>query len=167
MSPDALERALRDAKRRGRLPKAVIAVNLYGQSAKMDELMSLCDAYGVCLIEDAAESLGSTYKGRQSGTFGRFGIYSFNGNKIITTSGGGMLVSDDEAAIEKRGFLRHRREMPPFITSTASSGITTGSATFSRAWGYRSWKCLKIASGRGEKSFTGIGKRWKRIRASA
>ncbi len=71
----------------------------------MDELMSLCDAYGVCLIEDAAESLGSTYKGRQSGTFGRFGIYSFNGNKIITTSGGGMLVSDDEAAIEKARFL--------------------------------------------------------------
>ncbi|MEL4011113.1 aminotransferase class I/II-fold pyridoxal phosphate-dependent enzyme [Bacillus velezensis] len=105
MSPDALERALRDAKRRGRLPKAVIAVNLYGQSAKMDELTSLCDAYGVCLIEDAAESLGSTYKGRQSGTFGRFGIYSFNGNKIITTSGGGMLVSDDEAAIEKARFL--------------------------------------------------------------
>ncbi len=105
MSPDALERASRDAKRRDRLPKAVIAVNLYGQSAKMDELMSLCDAYGICLIEDAAESLGSTYKGRQSGTFGRFGIYSFNGNKIITTSGGGMLVSDDKAAIEKARFL--------------------------------------------------------------
>ncbi|MCC9023474.1 DegT/DnrJ/EryC1/StrS family aminotransferase [Bacillus nakamurai] len=105
MSPDALERALQDAKRRGRLPKAVIAVNLYGQSAKMDELLSLCDAYGVCLIEDAAESLGSVYKGRQSGTFGHFGIYSFNGNKIITTSGGGMLVSNDEASIEKARFL--------------------------------------------------------------
>ncbi|MEI1423024.1 aminotransferase class I/II-fold pyridoxal phosphate-dependent enzyme [Bacillus cabrialesii] len=112
MSPKALERALEDAKRNGKLPKAIIAVNLYGQSAKMDEIVSLCDAYGVPVIEDAAESLGTVYKGKQSGTFGRFGIFSFNGNKIITTSGGGMLVSDDEAAIEKARFLASQARDP-------------------------------------------------------
>ncbi|MCY7901054.1 DegT/DnrJ/EryC1/StrS family aminotransferase [Bacillus inaquosorum] len=112
MSPKALERALEDAKRNGKLPKAVIAVNLYGQSAKMDDIISLCDAYGVPVIEDAAESLGTVYKGKQSGTFGRFGIFSFNGNKIITTSGGGMLVSDDEAAIEKARFLASQAREP-------------------------------------------------------
>ncbi|MBS2969653.1 aminotransferase class I/II-fold pyridoxal phosphate-dependent enzyme [Metabacillus sp. KIGAM252] len=105
MSPHALERALKEAADAGKLPKAVIVVNLYGQSAKMDELLALCNLYDVPMVEDAAESLGSTYKGKASGTFGYFGIYSFNGNKIITTSGGGMLVSDDEAAIEKARFL--------------------------------------------------------------
>ncbi|KZE76273.1 pyridoxal phosphate-dependent aminotransferase [Paenibacillus elgii] len=101
MSPQALERALSEAKRVGKLPKAVVVVNLYGQSADMDPLLDLCDQYGVPVIEDAAESLGATYKGRASGTLGRFGVYSFNGNKIITTSGGGMLVSDDLEALEK------------------------------------------------------------------
>lgn len=101
MSPQALDRALSEAKRAGKLPKAVVVVNLYGQSADMDPLLDLCDQYGVPVIEDAAESLGATYKGRASGTLGRFGVYSFNGNKIITTSGGGMLVSDDLEALEK------------------------------------------------------------------
>lgn len=105
MSPEALERALDDAAKAGKLPKAIIVVNLYGQSAKMDEILSLCNHYGVPVIEDAAESLGSTYKGKASGTFGKFGIYSFNGNKIITTSGGGMLVSDDMEALAKARFL--------------------------------------------------------------
>ncbi|MFN2744353.1 DegT/DnrJ/EryC1/StrS family aminotransferase [Bacillus sp. z60-18] len=105
MSPIALERALDEAERTRNLPKAVIVVNLYGQSAKMDEIIAICDKYAVPVIEDAAESLGSEYKGRKSGTFGRFGIYSFNGNKIITTSGGGMLVSDDEDALAKARFL--------------------------------------------------------------
>ncbi len=105
MSPVALERAFRDAKLVGKLPKAVIVVNLYGQSAKMDEIVDICDEYEVPMIEDAAESLGATYKGRPSGTFGKFGIYSFNGNKIITTSGGGMLVSDDLEALSRARFL--------------------------------------------------------------
>lgn len=87
------------------MPKAVIIVNLYGQSAKMDELMAICKQYGVPIVEDAAESLGSIYKGKASGTFGKFGIYSFNGNKIITTSGGGMLVSEDESLISRSRFL--------------------------------------------------------------
>ena len=105
MSPQALEQALQDAFREGRLPKAVIIVHLYGQMAKMDELLALCDHYNVPVIEDAAESLGSTYKGRASGTLGKFGIFSFNGNKIITTSGGGMIVSDDTEALQKARFL--------------------------------------------------------------
>ena len=105
MSPKALERAFEDAFYEGKMPKAVIVVNLYGQSAKMGEIVELCNKFNVPIIEDAAESLGSTYKGKQSGTYGKFGIYSFNGNKIITTSGGGMLVSDDVEALQKARFL--------------------------------------------------------------
>lgn len=114
MSPKALERAFQAAYKEGKLPKAVIVVNLYGQSAKMDEILSICTHYGVPMIEDAAESLGSTYKGKASGTFGRFGIYSFNGNKIITTSGGGMLISNDSDAIKKARFLASQaRDIAP------------------------------------------------------
>ena len=86
------------------LPKAVIVVHLYGQAANMDEIMEICNKYNVPVIEDAAESLGATYKGQQTGTFGKYGIYSFNGNKIITTSGGGMLVSNDDESIKKARF---------------------------------------------------------------
>ncbi|WP_342513171.1 aminotransferase class I/II-fold pyridoxal phosphate-dependent enzyme [Sporosarcina sp. FSL K6-1522] len=105
MSPKALACAMREAKAEGKIPKAVIVVNLYGQSAKMDELITICDEYGVPVIEDAAESLGSLYKGKKSGSFGYYGIYSFNGNKIITTSGGGMLISDDVDALARSRFL--------------------------------------------------------------
>ncbi|MFD0667633.1 aminotransferase class I/II-fold pyridoxal phosphate-dependent enzyme [Ramlibacter sp. MAHUQ-53] len=105
MSPAALERAFEWAKAEGRLPKAVVIVNLYGQSADMDALMPICDRYGVPVLEDAAESLGATYQGRPSGTFGRIGVFSFNGNKIITTSGGGMLVSADA------GLMAHARKL--------------------------------------------------------
>jgi len=115
MSPTALRRALEEAKLEGKLPKAVIVVNLYGQSAKMDALLLICNFYGIPLIEDAAESLGSTYKGKASGTFGQYGIYSFNGNKIITTSGGGMLVSDNIGSIETARFLATQAKDPaPF-----------------------------------------------------
>jgi dTDP-4-amino-4,6-dideoxygalactose transaminase len=112
MSPRALERALETARRESKMPKAVVVVNLYGQSADMDPIMALCDRYGVPIVEDAAESLGATYKGRASGTFGRLGIYSFNGNKIITTSGGGMLVSDDAQLIERARFLSTQARDP-------------------------------------------------------
>lgn len=105
MSVPALERALADADRQGKLPAAVIVVNLYGQSADMAPILAACDRYEVPVVEDAAESLGATYRGKASGTWGKLGIYSFNGNKIITTSGGGMLVSDDGALIEKARFL--------------------------------------------------------------
>ncbi|MBS4197573.1 aminotransferase class I/II-fold pyridoxal phosphate-dependent enzyme [Lederbergia citri] len=105
MSPEALEKAFREAVLSGKMPKAVIVVNLYGQSAKMEEILTICNQYNVPMVEDAAESLGSEYKGKKSGTFGKFGIFSFNGNKIITTSGGGMLVSNDTDAIQKARFL--------------------------------------------------------------
>lgn len=105
MSPIALERAFRDAFQSGELPKAVIIVNLYGQPAKMNELIAICNHYQVPIIEDAAESLGAMYQGKASGTFGDIGIYSFNGNKIITSSGGGMLVSNNKELLKKARFL--------------------------------------------------------------
>ena len=104
MSPVALEKAFKDYEEKGEMPKAVIVVNLYGQSADMDKIMEKCKKYNILIIEDAAESLGATYKGKNSGTFGEYGIYSFNGNKIITTSGGGMLVSNNEEGIAKVRF---------------------------------------------------------------
>lgn len=104
MSPAALKQALVHAENTGKLPKAVIVVNLYGQNADMDLLLAICNEYNVPVIEDAAESLGATYRNKASGTFGKFGIYSFNGNKMITTSGGGILVSNDLDALEKARF---------------------------------------------------------------
>lgn len=104
MSPSALERAFIDAEKTGTMPKGVVVVNIFGQSSDMAPVLSICDRYGVPVIEDAAESLGATYRGKPSGTLGRAGVYSFNGNKIITTAGGGMLVSDDPAALEKVRF---------------------------------------------------------------
>ena len=105
MDPGLLEEAVKDRIRLGKKPKAVIVVHLYGQPAKMDEIISVCNRYEIPLIEDAAESLGSEYKGKKSGAFSKFGILSFNGNKIITTSGGGMLISDDKEIINKARFL--------------------------------------------------------------
>jgi dTDP-4-amino-4,6-dideoxygalactose transaminase len=119
MSVPALDRALRDRERRGRLPAAVIVVSLYGQSADMTAIVDLCDAFGVPVIEDAAESLGATYRGRASGSFGKLGVYSFNGNKIITTSGGGMLVSDDAALVARaRHLSTQARESAPYYEHT-------------------------------------------------
>jgi dTDP-4-amino-4,6-dideoxygalactose transaminase len=111
MSPAALERAFDWARRENRLPKCVVVVNLYGQSADMDALLPICERHGVPMLEDAAESLGAHYKGRASGSFGRIGIFSFNGNKIITTSGGGMLVADDaDLAVRARKLATQARE---------------------------------------------------------
>ena len=101
MSPKALRKAFSKYPH----PKAVIVVHLYGTPAKLDEIMAICDEHNVPLIEDAAESLGSSYQGKMTGTFGRMGILSFNGNKIITTSGGGMLVSDEKDFVERARFL--------------------------------------------------------------
>lgn len=101
MSSLALERAFEHYKLKGQRPKAVVVVNLYGQSADMEAIIKVCEQYGVPIIEDAAESLGASYQGKASGSLGKLGIYSFNGNKIITTSGGGMVISDDEVAIAK------------------------------------------------------------------
>lgn len=112
MDPAALEIALEKYKDR---VKAVIVVNLYGVPAKLDEITELCKKYGVVLIEDAAESLSATYKGRQTGSFGTYNAISFNGNKIITTSGGGMFLSDDEDAVAKvRFYSTQAREQAPW-----------------------------------------------------
>lgn len=100
MCPKALEEAFEKYPE----VKAVIVVHLYGLSADIDSIVELCKKHNVALIEDAAESLGTYYKGKHTGTFGDYGIFSFNGNKIITTSGGGMLVSDQEERIEKARF---------------------------------------------------------------
>ncbi|WP_265130436.1 aminotransferase class I/II-fold pyridoxal phosphate-dependent enzyme [Chryseobacterium oranimense] len=105
MCPEALEEAIEDRISKGKKPKAIIVVHLYGMPAKMDEILSIAAKYDIPLIEDAAESLGSTYKGKACGTFGRFGILSFNGNKIITTSGGGALVCHSQADKDKTVFL--------------------------------------------------------------
>ena len=104
MSPQALEAAFEKYDRLGKIPKAVVVVHLYGLSADMDKIVELCKKYDVTLIEDAAESLGTLYKGKYTGTIGNYGIFSFNGNKIITTSGGGILVSEKEEAIHKVKF---------------------------------------------------------------
>ncbi len=105
MCPVALEKAFKKYKKIGKIPKAVIIVNLYGQSADYEELISICKKYKVPVIEDAAESLGAKYKGKQTGLFGDIAIFSFNGNKIITTSGGGMLVSNNEEYTRQALFL--------------------------------------------------------------
>lgn len=105
MDCNCLEDAIRDRIRKGKRPKAVIIVHLYGQSADIDPIMYICNQYDIPLIEDAAESAGAYYKGRHTGIFGKFGVFSFNGNKIITCSSGGMLVSDEESLIRKAKFL--------------------------------------------------------------
>jgi len=112
LDPDLLAGELRDAAERGQLPKAVITVDLYGQCADYDSIKAACDKYGVPIIEDAAEALGATYKGRPAGSLGEFGIFSFNGNKIITTSGGGALVSNDADSIARARFLAAQAKEP-------------------------------------------------------
>lgn len=108
MSPQALEKAFE------KYPdvKAVVVVHLYGTPAKMDEITRICESHDVPILEDAAESLGATYGGKHTGTFGRIGVYSFNGNKIITTSGGGMLVSGEEALVKEARMLSTQARDP-------------------------------------------------------
>lgn len=105
MCPIALREAIRDRFSRGKKPKAIIVVHLYGMPAKMDEILAVAKEYEIPVIEDAAEALGSSYKGKACGTFGRFGVLSFNGNKIITTSGGGALVCHTKEDKDKAVFL--------------------------------------------------------------
>jgi len=109
LDPDVLEAAL---KRRARPPKAVIVVHLFGQSANLDPIVSICEKFGVPLVEDAAEALGATYRDRQVGTFGAVAVFSFNGNKIITTTGGGMLVARDRAWVDKARFWSQQARDP-------------------------------------------------------
>ncbi|MFI5181880.1 MAG: DegT/DnrJ/EryC1/StrS family aminotransferase [Thermoanaerobaculia bacterium] len=112
VDPNLLEEALKSAAARGKRPKALIAVDLYGQCADYDAIVPLCEKYGVPLIEDAAEALGSSWRGQPAGGFGLLGVFSFNGNKIITTSGGGMLVSASEEIVRKARFLATQARDP-------------------------------------------------------
>ena len=105
MCPISLEKAIKDRIAKGEKPKSIIVVHLYGMPSKMDEIIEISKKYDIPIIEDAAEAIGSTYKGKAMGTFGEIGIYSFNGNKIITTSGGGALVSNNEEYTQKATFL--------------------------------------------------------------
>lgn len=105
MSPEHLKAAIEDRILKGKKPKAIIPVHLYGMPVKMDEIMKIAANYEIPVIEDAAEGLGASYKGKKLGSFGDIGIYSFNGNKIITTSGGGALVSNNEEYVTKSRFL--------------------------------------------------------------
>lgn len=115
MDPDLLEKAITDQQRKGEKVAAIIAVHLYGMPAKMDALMAIADKYQIPLIEDAAEALGSSLNEKPCGSFGRIGILSFNGNKIITTSGGGALVSNDDSLVKKaRFFSTQARESVPY-----------------------------------------------------
>ena len=115
MDPNLLEEDLKDSAAKGKLPKAVIVVDLLGQSADMDAIMEVTGRYDIPVIEDAAEALGGTYKDRAAGASGWVAVFSFNGNKIITTSGGGMLVSDDEDCINHVRHLSTQAKDPgPF-----------------------------------------------------
>ena len=121
MDPDILEEALEDRKTKtGRYPKAVIPVHLYGMPAQMDQIRKICSDRGIAIVEDAAEALGSTYKGEYCGTMGLFGALSFNGNKIITTSGGGALICPDNEAAQRVKFLstQAREPMPYYYHKT-------------------------------------------------
>ncbi len=138
MSPDALEEAIIDRKKQtGHYPKAIIPVYLYGMPAKMDEIRAIADKYGIPIVEDSAEALGSEYKGNKCGTLGNYGCLSFNGNKIITTSGGGALVchSKEEAdrvkfyatqAREQRPYYYHETIGYNYRLSNVSAGIGCG-----------------------------------------
>ncbi len=112
LDPNLLERELRVCARRGRLPKAVLPVDLYGQCADYGPILEICGRYGVPVIEDAAEALGAQYRGQSAGTFGKIGCFSFNGNKIITASGGGMLVSDSPDLCRKARYLATQARDP-------------------------------------------------------
>ncbi len=116
MDPNLLEAAIKERIKKGKKPKALIVVHLYGQPAQMEAVTHLCNRYEIPLIEDAAEALGSVYQGKKAGTLGRFGILSFNGNKIITTSGGGMLVAREKESIDRARFLatQARDEAPHY-----------------------------------------------------
>lgn len=116
MDPELLETAIKDRIKKGKRPKVIIPVHLYGMPAKMEEIMKIADRYEIPVIEDAAEALGSRYMDKPVGSFGKMAILSFNGNKTITTSGGGALISDDEDLVKKARFLatQARDEAPHY-----------------------------------------------------
>jgi len=133
LSPSALRDAIATLDAEGRRPRALIAVDLYGQGCDYGSIEAICDEWDIPILEDAAESLGATVHGRRCGTFGKVAAFSFNGNKIITTSGGGMLVSSDAALVERARFLATQAREPRRTTSTRSPASTTGCRISARA----------------------------------
>ena len=129
IDPDLVEAELEERARLGKLPKAMVVVDVFGQSADYDRLQNICDRYEVNLVEDAAEALGATYRGRSVGSLGQFGVFSFNANKIISTSQGGMLVSNDPTPIEAASFLASQAKDPAahYQHSTAGYNYTMSS----------------------------------------
>ena len=129
IDPDLVEAELEERVKRGKLPQAIVVVDVFGQSADYDRLLSICDRYEVTVVEDAAEALGATYKGRSVGSLGQFGAFSFNANKIISTSQGGMLVSNDPTPIEAASFLASQAKEPAahYQHSTAGYNYTMSS----------------------------------------
>lgn len=123
MDVDLLAKELQRRAELGELPKALVLVHLYGQPADIDKVVELCNQYNIFLIEDAAEALGASYRGKSPGTFGNAGIYSFNGNKIITTSGGGMVVSDNRDLIEKIRFWSAQARDPQIYYQHSELGF--------------------------------------------
>ena len=123
MDVELLREELRRRAKSGHLPKVLMLVHLYGQPADIDSILELCEKYDIFLLEDAAEALGATYKGKVPGTFGGAGVYSFNGNKIITTSGGGMVVSDDKNLIEKIKFWATQARDPEIYYQHSELGF--------------------------------------------
>jgi dTDP-4-amino-4,6-dideoxygalactose transaminase len=146
LDPDLLKKAIEDRIReKGKKPKAVILVHLYGVPARLDEIIAICNDFEIPLIEDAAEALGSKYKGQQVGTFGSMGVFSFNGNKIITTSGGGALLAKDNALLERARFLATQARDPAphyqhshigynYRLSNVSAGIGRGQLMVLDEW---------------------------------
>ncbi|TLD40547.1 MAG: Lipopolysaccharide biosynthesis protein RffA [Candidatus Jettenia ecosi] len=119
MDPELLAEEIESCKKKGKLPKAVVPTDIYGQCADMDRILDVCSVYNIPVISDSAEALGATYRGRSAGTGAKAVVYSFNGNKIITTSGGGMLVSEDEKMISYARFLSQQaRDAAPHYEHT-------------------------------------------------
>jgi len=137
MDPNLLEDELRRRLMAGtRMPKALVLTHIYGQPADMDAIVSICDKFSVPLVEDAAESLGATFSGKHTGTFGKAGIFSFNANKIITSGGGGMLVSDDEELINKARFLANQAKDDAGHYEHTSIGYNYRISNMQCAYGY-------------------------------
>jgi len=143
LDPGMLRDELRAASRRGKLPAAVIVVDLYGQCADYEPILNECRRFEVPVIEDAAEALGATYRGKKAGAFGQFAAFSFNGNKIITTSGGGMLVSDDEALVARARFLASQARDPATHYEHSQLGFNYRLSNLLAAVGRGQLRCLE------------------------
>jgi dTDP-4-amino-4,6-dideoxygalactose transaminase len=166
IDPELLETAIKDRIRQGKQPKAVVVVHLYGQPADMDPIVDICARHEVALIEDAAESLGASYQGRHTGTKGRFGVLSFNGNKIITTSGGGMLLGQSAEDIARaRSLATQARELAPHYEHEHMA-TTTGSATSPRPSAVASLRRSTSGWHDGGRSSSTTSSAWARCRAS-